>query len=156
MSKEELSKMLGEILEKYDKLPFDEKLETLEKFSMKLQEYLGEVTKLGEPELYKFTCEMLKEKGYKVFEQPWESYGTPDIIAMKIENETPTECLIVEVKGVDNPYAEQLRRYNIGEISKIEPTIKKKKFILILPVWDGEDFEVWGIKQIKPDILKKE
>ena len=154
---------MGESLEKWSELPFEKKIkafkemiEEARRLSTKIAKYLEEQTKLSEQELYELTCKVLEERGYRVFRQPHEPYGAPDIIAVKFENETPTEYLVVEVKGVENAFAEQLRRYSIGEVRKIEPiTVKRKKFILVLPVWDGGDFEVWGIKQLKPEILRE-
>ena len=111
---------------------------------------LGKFTEeLHKDELRKRVIEGLKKKGFKdenIDLQPSMSYGRPDIIATKEEEGLIIERLVIEVKGINDTLADKLRRYEIGEMET--PLPLKKKIILVLPVIDGENFEVWGLKQI--------
>ena len=112
---------------------------------------LDKVTKeleLGELELQRRAIEELKKKGYEVIPppQPTMPYGIPDIIATKEKEGSVTERLVIEVKGIDNPLANKLHKYEMGEMET--PLPLKKRIVLVLPVIDGENFEVWGLKQI--------
>jgi hypothetical protein len=63
------------------------------------------------------------------------------------ENQEENKRLLVEVKGLnDQVRCNQLCRYEDASI--IQNPLLDTKVILVLPVTDGENFAVWGIKQL--------
>ncbi|MEM2915455.1 MAG: hypothetical protein QXH91_08685 [Candidatus Bathyarchaeia archaeon] len=111
-----------------------------------MAEELDKITKeLNEPELRKRVVEELKKKEYEISLEPLMPYGRPDIIAVKEKEGLTAQRLVIEVKGTDDTLADKLRRYEIGELAQAI----NGKIILVLPVVDGEDFEIWGLKQIE-------
>jgi hypothetical protein len=124
-------------------------LQTLKKLGENSAKLLEKVKKeWTESYLQKLTEEALENKGYDISPQPQMEYGIPDIIAIKKEKEIVTEYLTIEIKGINDPLGQKLNRYYIGETLRVAPALVKKKFILVLPVFDGEEFDIWGLKQI--------
>jgi len=86
----------------------------------------------------------LKKLGYKVNLEVDTGFIREDILAEKAEK---MEQLMVEVKGLASVIGDELARYE-DALYAYNP-IYRTKVILVLPVIDGENFEVWGIKQLK-------
>jgi len=107
--------------------------------------------KLGsEPSLLRITDAQLKMIGYTTsIETTVDTSSRVDIIA-----ERKLERLLVEVKGTDNPLVDQLIRYERDIKGRIYPS--NQKVILVLPIWDGRNFEVWGINQLLIGIEKED
>lgn len=84
----------------------------------------------------------LEMKGYKTIRESID-FGRADLVA-----EYENEFLIIEVKGWnDQVRSNQLVRYE--DIMMTEnPLTPVKKIVLILPVHDGNNFVVWGLKQL--------
>ena len=87
--------------------------------------------------------ETLRKMGYK---SP-KIEKTLDFVRVDLLAEKDTECLLVEVKGPnDQVRSEQLMRYEDALIT--QRPLFAKKVVLVLPVYDGENFVVWGQKQL--------
>jgi hypothetical protein len=86
--------------------------------------------------------EALTRMGYKSEIEETMDFVRPDLLA-----ERNTECLLVEVKGPDDQVrSERLIRYEDALIT--QRPLFTKKVVLVLPVYDGENFVVWGLKQL--------
>lgn len=93
--------------------------------------------------LYAQVKETLTKMGYKT-----KIEETMDFVRVDLLAEKDTECLLVEVKGPnDQVRSEQLIRYEDALIT--ERPLFAKKVVLVLPVSDGENFVVWGQKQLR-------
>ncbi len=85
----------------------------------------------------------LEVKGYKTIDREAIDFGRADLVA-QYEN----EFLIIEVKGWnDQVRSNQLVRYEDIMMTK-HPLTPVKKIVLVLPVYDGNNFIVWGLKQL--------
>lgn len=86
--------------------------------------------------------EALDKMGYDTkFEE------TMDFVRADLLAEKENECLLVEVKGLnDQVRSKQLVRYEDALITQLP--LSTKKVVLVLPVFDGENFVVWGLKQL--------
>ena len=92
--------------------------------------------------LYAQVKETLTRMGYETKIEETMDFVRPDLLA-----ERDTECLLVEVKGPDDQVrSEQLIRYEDALIT--QRPLFTKKVVLVLPVVDGENFVVWGWKQL--------
>lgn len=111
------------------------------KLSEKISKFHREILKeVGtEQSLTRIARKEVEARGYKAYSEYETSYGRIDIFAEK-----DNEQLIVEVKGTNNMLANQLIRYERGLIHN--PL--GKKLILVLPIWDGKNVEVWGLQQL--------
>lgn len=84
----------------------------------------------------------LERKGYNTIREAVD-FARADLVA-----ECESEFLIVEVKGWnDQVRSNQLIRYEDIMLTK-HPLTRVKKVVLILPVYDGNNFAVWGLKQL--------
>jgi len=106
-----------------------------------LGELKASLTSVDENSLRKMVKQRLESLVFKVSEEVKLDYVRADLLGEKNE-----EVLLIEVKGMDNPDASQLARYEDAVIT-LGPTVKGK-VILVLPISDGENFEVWGLKQL--------
>lgn len=84
----------------------------------------------------------LETKGYKTIREAID-FARADLVA-----QYKNEFLIIEVKGCnDHVRSNQLVRYEDVMMTK-HPLTPVKKIVLILPVYDGNNFVVWGWKQL--------
>jgi len=124
-------------------------LETLSKiWRLRVEEWriLGKakasLMTIDENSLKNMAKQRLERSTFKVSQEVKLGYVKADLLGEKNE-----EVLIIEVKGMDNPDAKQLARYEDALITRLGP-MAKGKVILVLPVLNGEDFEVWGLEQL--------
>jgi len=145
---EDIEERISKAAEKGDQKMKDF-LETLSKiWRLRVEEWriLGKakasLMTIDENSLKDMVKQKLESLAFKVSEEVKLGYVKADLLGEKDD-----EVLLIEVKGMDNPDAEQLARYEDALMTRLGP-MAKGKVVLVLPVLNGEDFEVWGLEQL--------
>jgi len=133
MSDQDLETALRDMSEIYKaKIAF---LEITRDTKRKIQGFNTEtLTKLAE--------KALERRGYRTAREA-KDFANADLLAERAE-----ELLIIEVKGRnDQVRTNQLVNYEDRMMAQ-HPLKPVKKIVLVLPVLDGSNFAVWGLKQL--------